>query len=138
MERKQSLAQMRTDRRLYQDDEQNIYLEWEQLVFPFTRPQFAQWVAVLEQGQKADFAERGPFTVVWEDATRCEVWINNRCLGLTQTEYKKLVNAALRTETRLHGTRSEAVSQLEPLPAHIELKLVATVRPVKVSQFSRN
>lgn len=108
----QLLASISTDRHITHRAGQTVFINWDNRRFSLPRARFVRLVRALEHGAHWLYAENEAFSVVHVDDDRCEVWIENSCLTLDRREYRALLNAALRTETRLHGYR--VVNELEP------------------------
>jgi hypothetical protein len=114
------LASINTRRHMLHEAGQVVHIHWDEHQFTLTRANFVSLVRVLEQGVNNPYADEGRYSVVQVDDEVREVWIENACLSLNHREYRALLNAALTTETRLHGFRPQKPPQdkivIHPIP----------------------
>lgn len=114
------LATINTRRHLRHEAGQLVHLHWDEHQITLTRADFVSFVRVLEQGANQLYADAGRYSVVQVDDEVREVWLGNICLILTTPDYRALLNAALTTETRLHGFRPQKPPQdkvvIHPVP----------------------
>lgn len=101
-----TLAKIDAKRHITHEGGHTVHIHWNEHTFCLSRTDFTDLAQALKDGMFADYADFGAFSVVWVDNTNIEVWLNDVCLHLSQTEYRTLTNAALMTETRLHGFRT--------------------------------
>ena len=101
----QLLASISHSRHITHEAGQIVHLNWDSQQFSLQRPSFVQFVRTLESGYKSQFAEDDDYSVVQVDDDVRDVWIENSCISVNRAEYRALLDAALRTETRLHGFR---------------------------------
>lgn len=106
-----TLATINTHRHMRHEGGQVVHIHWDKHQFTLTRVDFVRFVRVLEQGANQLYAGEGRYSVVQVDDDVREVWIENTCLSLKHIEYRALLNAALTTETRLHGFRPQKPPQ---------------------------
>lgn len=99
----QVLASINPTRHITHEAGKVVYIHWDQHQFSLTRSRFVHLVRALEHGSKRMYAEEDGQTVVQVDEDLREVWIEDSCILVNRHEYRALLNAALRTETRLHG-----------------------------------
>lgn len=111
-----SLATITTQRRLSHAAGETITLQWDDHQFRLSRAALSRFARVLEQGKSQLYAAKKGFSVVAVDDETREVWIGKSCIALNPREYRSLLNAALRTETRLHGLRGAIPPQRESRP----------------------
>jgi len=114
------LASINTRRHMLHEAGQVVHIHWDDHHFTLPRADFIRLVRVLEQGLKQPYAEEGRYSVVQVDDDVREVWVDRTCLSLNQRDYRALLNAALTTETRLHGFRPQKPPQekvvIHPIP----------------------
>ena len=109
------LATISEHRRLSHREGQVVTMNWDHQQFHFTRAGLSRFARTLERGRTRLYAGSGDYCVVAVDNDRREVWIGKQCLALHPREYNALLNATLRTETRLHGFRqTTADEEAEP------------------------
>jgi|GEM_PF-4959517 len=116
----QLLAAINDSRHITHDAGQVVYLNWDGHQFCLERSRFNCFVRALEYGSRQLFAGDGCYSVVQVDNDVREVWIDKTCLTLNHDEFRALLNAALTTETRLHGFRVKIIEQPEELAAWIK------------------
>ncbi len=113
------LASISENRRLSHREGQVVYMTWDHQQFCFTRAGLSQFARALELGRTRLYAGSGDTCVVTVDDETREVWIGKQCLALQPRDYHALLNAALRTETRLHGfRRAGSPPDQTAFPAH--------------------
>ncbi len=105
------LATINTRRHMQHEAGQIVHIRWDEHHFTLARDQFVCLARALEQGINQPYAEEGRYSVVQVDDDTRDVWIEYTCLSLNQREYRALLNAALTTETRLHGFRPQKPPQ---------------------------
>jgi hypothetical protein len=118
MNAQKRLASINPTRHLTHEKGQQVNLWWDDQAFHLSRRQFGQFVRALERGARYLFAEFGAYCVVHVDDDLRELWLEGRCITLTRADYRALLNAALTTETRLHGFR-DTQPDLTPHPKHV-------------------
>lgn len=111
-----SLATITTQRRLSHAAGETVTLHWDDHQFRLSRAALSRFARVLEQGKTQLYAAKKGFSVVVVDEETREVWIGKSCIALNPREYRSLLNAALRTETRLHGLRGAIPQEQESHP----------------------
>lgn len=111
-----SLATITTQRRLSHAAGEIVTLHWDDHQFRLSRAALSRFARVLEQGKTQLYAAKKGFSVVAVDDETREVWIGKSCISLNPREYRSLLNAALHTETRLHGLRGAIPSEQESRP----------------------
>lgn len=111
------LATITTQRRLSHAAGETVTLHWDDHQFRLSRVALSRFARVLEQGKSQLYAAKKGFSVVTVDDETREVWIGKTCIALNPREYRSLLNAALRTETRLHGLRGAIPQEEETRPA---------------------
>lgn len=102
----QLLATINDNRQIMHEAGQIVYINWDEYRFRIGRSSFSHFARVLERGLNRLYVAKRDYSVVQVDDDFREVWIENTCLSLTSREYRALLNAALTTETRLHGFRT--------------------------------
>jgi hypothetical protein len=107
--------------------EDTILLQWDDREFHLDYHTFLRLVRTLEQGKTCDYADCPGCAFVRVDRELHEVWIANECLTLHQREFRLLLNAALSTETRLHGVMKSTPDPLAEV----------TMRPVGAWRMPR-
>ncbi|MBL8120100.1 MAG: hypothetical protein J0L63_20310 [Anaerolineae bacterium] len=105
------LATISPQRHISHEDGRLIRVQWDEQSFEIRREAFADFVHALERGMLLPYAEIGDFSVVHVDDERREIWLGKACLQVSHAEYRTLLNAALRTETRLHGFKLNSETQ---------------------------
>lgn len=117
------LAVINPQRRLSHVEGKKVTIHWDEHQFHITRAALSRFARVLEQGRVQLYAAKKGFSVVAVDGETREVWVGKTCLTLSQREYRSLLNAVLRTETRLHGLGAVVpVEQEKPEPnVHIHM-----------------
>lgn len=105
------LATINTRRHMLHENGQVVHIHWDDHQFTLARADFAGLVRALEQGVQQPYAEEGRYSVVQVDDDAREVWVGHICLALNDRDYRALLNAALTTETRLHGFRPQKPPQ---------------------------
>lgn len=110
------LATIDENRRLSHREGRVVTMNWDHQQFCFTRAGLSQLARTLERGRTRLYVGSGDYCVVAVDGDLREVWIGNQCLALHPREYHALLNATLRTETRLHGFRQTPTEE-ESKPA---------------------
>lgn len=111
------LATITTQRRLSHAAGETVTLHWDDHQFRLSRVALSRFARVLEQGKSQLYVAKKGFSVVSVDDETREVWIGKTCIALNPREYRSLLNAALRTETRLHGLRGAIPQEQETHPA---------------------
>jgi hypothetical protein len=117
------LANIDTRRHIDHEAGQVVHLHWDTHHFRLTRANFTNLVHALERGAQRLYACEGRYNIVQVDDDVREIWIGKTCLSLNSADYRALLNAALTTETRLHGFRPPA-----PPLEKIAIQPVATMR----------
>ncbi len=107
----QLLAAIDHRRHITHDSGQIVRIHWENHRFSLDHAAFIRLVRALESGLTRHYVGGVTCCVVRVDDDLREVWIGKTCLALNRQDYRALLNAAWRTETRLLGVRK--VSQQE-------------------------
>ncbi len=102
----QLLATINDHRQITHEAGKIVCIQWDEYQFRLMRSSFSHFARVLEYGSQRPYVGKNHYSVVQVDDELREVWIENTCLSLNHREYRALLNAALRTETRLHGFRA--------------------------------
>ena len=103
-----TLATINSNRQITHEAGETIYIHWDEHLFIIPRPSFIRLVRTLEYGSHLPYAGNDCYSVVQVDDNLREVWIGEKFLPMNANEYRALLNAALKTETRLHGFQATA------------------------------
>lgn len=125
------LASITPQRQLTHEQGKRVHLFWDDKHFRMARAEFGQFVRALERGMRYLYAEKGVYCVVHVDDDQREIWLGERCITLTRKDYRALLNAALTTETRLHGFRDPQASTT-PFPAQLQISRYRPLRAMRL------
>ncbi len=123
------IARIGHTRQITHDKGHTVHINWDGQYTSLSRAQFTDLVRTLERGEHHLYASEGGCSIVNVDDAAYEVWIDDQCLNVCRDELRSLRNAALTTETRLHGFRTAYVTR--PARPRVDMKPIATIRPLK-------
>jgi hypothetical protein len=109
----QKLATITPNRHFMHEQGKTVYLCWDDDRFCLSRAQLSQFARALEHGSRYLYAESGHYSVVHVDDDVREIWMGTEFITLSANDYRALLNAALTTETRLHGFRDASPDSSE-------------------------
>lgn len=93
-----------------------IELLWDNQRFTLGYDQFVGLARTLEAARHSFYVRHCGCTCVRVDDTEHELWLGKTCITLSGDDYRALRDAALQTETRLHGLLRSLPTEPAPVP----------------------